>query len=396
MHIFIKQLRFFGLLLLSFLLALSYQNCSTKNIEFGKITTLSVSGKPDFKVDYSGQLAVGEEGQFIASSESHNLEKVVWTFSDGEEMEGLNGVRAFQHAGLHTFSVKAQFAGSDDWITKNNFELTVNDNDGCIDFDNLQILSKDVNFATTVEPTWYVDTPISMGLNIGNCPTVDNLRYRWEITTADNDVVTIETSNEIRDFSFENRGRYKIVAIVNNIITGQSGTTTEYINIANNIHCKPKEGIGADRDLENLPPNIMVKFSSFFPTCLGYSGNITWHVKGVEVSKEASFQYVFDQIEENIEIRADVEKTKGGISQFYLYANVRLQTGSDFRICENRCAGYGEVDSNSTSSVGSVEEELVCIDHNDQPVDAVFCSGIIPGGYECPDVCTNYPYSAIE
>jgi hypothetical protein len=362
-----------SLVLVSFGVILSYQNCSSDNVKFSTVNTILSSGKPDFVVNYTRELDVGNLGHFSVSSEDGQIESAEWVFDDGETMGAIEGVRPFESVGVVKFNVKVKFVDASDWITKNDLQVNVIDPSGsCLDLRNVRMQSDQVDF-NVANPTWNLTSrPLRVGLNFAsNCLAVHLYQVHWIVhtPTVPRGTIIHEQDGHFVDVTFEQAGTYHIFAEI------KYGNETpvyveEILTVIDNVDpylCKPAAGISADKNLNNLIVGDSVTFNSTLFECLGHTGEIAWYVDGASVGDARSITHKFNTLGKNISIRADARKRDGTVDQFYLSANVNAN-------------GY----SWSCANCGN----LVCRDAAGKEVESYHCS-TMPTDFECPDVCNT-------
>jgi hypothetical protein len=369
-----------SLVVVSFGIMVSYQNCGSDNVKFSTIDTILSSGKPDFTVNYTRELDVGNVGHFIVSSEDGQIESAEWIFDDGETMNAPEGVRPFNSVGLVKFDVRVKFADANDWITKHDLQVNVIDPSGsCLDLANIRMQSDQIDF-NVANPTWQLSVnPLRVGLNfVGDCLAVHLYQVHWTIHTPTVPKGTIihEQDGHFADIPFNQAGTYHILAEVK---YGDEPAVyvEEILTVVDNADpyaCKPEMGISGDKNLSNLIVGDTVTFHSSIFECLGHTGEITWYIDGEYVGDTRSITHTFNTIGSNINIRADARKKDGTMDQFYLTANVR----------EN---GYGW----SCANCGN----LVCRDAAGKEAASFHC-GKMPIDYACPDVCNPDPEGELD
>lgn len=332
-----NKLRFVVLLVSTFIIMLSYQNCGTNDVEFSELgAVVSSSNKPDFSVTFTQQVDVGNLGHFLAKSGSRDfqIEEVIWTFDDGEHINSAEGIRLFNSVGLIPFEVRARFTGSDDWVIKKNLAVNVIDpsNNSCLDLNNLRLVSEQVDFSAA-NPQWtQAEDPLHVKLNFSICRAVHLYDVNWYVhSVSDGSQVLISNSHEA-NVVFPHAGLFRIRATVKYGTDPQLYEVEKVLDVRmRDVNCKPKEGIGADTDIKRLYVGDSAKFSSFFPACLGFTDEIAWYVNNQAISTMASFTHTFESVGP-FTVRADVVRQIDGVRenlQYYLEGEVLSATASE-------------------------------------------------------------------
>lgn len=377
----IKNPYYLFIILFSSSLVLFFQNCgSSRGTEFTKIEPPSKNGFPDFNLVYTSSLNVGENGTFSAEPvpDSFVIESVEWSFSDGEQLQGTIVSKQFNSIGTVLFNVKAKFVGYSDPVEKKNLSVQVLDlqNGSCLDLNNMQILSDLVDFSQE-NPSWNLSSesqsniPLAVRLNFSVCMDVHLYNVIWHVYSIDDlsHPVFSYTGHDAH-IDFKNAGKYKIEAQVEYGNHAKIHSASEIIDVVSGTNfCKPEEGIYSDRSLANMPAGTTVEFGSLFPTCLGYSGKISWYINDKLISSEPQFSHTFTE-DGKFTVRADAEKSNNEKpAQYFLSGNVLSKTYDWF--CGS-CGGKLEC----RESVGNtVVDDLYC---QEKPKDNA-----------CTDVCID-------